>query len=219
MSDAMDKIRKLLALASNNPNSEEATQAALKAQRLMYEHGIEELSTEASEKVVRKDVEQRAPRTWRRHLAHAIAPAFRCEWASSYDGIVFYGYPKDVEAATAVFETLYEIGDRLGNRAVRTYKKQYPRRRTNGIYPLFVQGFAQGVADQLRIQSKALAVIVPEEVQMFIQGKVVTTKTKLRAPKMTAIARSEGWENTAYSLGYNEGKKAVSTPVEDSNVR
>lgn len=215
MSDVMDKIRKLLALASNNPNSEEAMQAALKAQRLMYEHGISELSKDSPEEVIRGNVKHKSPKSWRRYLALAVAPAFRCEWAGYNDGVVFFGFPKDVEAATAVYETLYEIGNRLGNRAVRTYKKQFPRRKTNGIYPLFVQGFAEGVSDQLLIQSKALMVVVPDEVRQYIQGKVATRKASFRPPKVTAVAKTEGWESTIYDLGYHEGKKAVSTPVRD----
>lgn len=38
----IDKIRKLLALASNNPNEEEAAVAMAKAQELMIKHGIEQ---------------------------------------------------------------------------------------------------------------------------------------------------------------------------------
>ena len=37
----LDKIKKLLALASNNPNEEEAARAMDKAQAMMLKHGIE----------------------------------------------------------------------------------------------------------------------------------------------------------------------------------
>lgn len=38
----IDKIRKLLALAGNNPNEEEAATALSKARKLMLEHGVED---------------------------------------------------------------------------------------------------------------------------------------------------------------------------------
>lgn len=38
--DALDKIRKLMALALRNPNEEEARSAALKAVRLISDHGF-----------------------------------------------------------------------------------------------------------------------------------------------------------------------------------
>lgn len=40
MADALDKIRKLKALALRNPNAEEARSAALKVCQLLDEHGV-----------------------------------------------------------------------------------------------------------------------------------------------------------------------------------
>lgn len=123
----IDKIRKLFALAGNNPSEEEAASAALQPQRLMAKYSIDPSEVEggvdtAKQKIIEVVTEtMRDTRTWRFHLARVVAEAFRCEVFQScvYEGgrklprLVFYGYECDAQAAALTFNYLYKAGTRL----------------------------------------------------------------------------------------------------------
>lgn len=78
-SNIANKIQKLLNLANNNPSSEEAQAALLKAQQLMAEHNIHvEASVEIKPELTKEFVQGGHNCQWQRLLAKLIADNFRC---------------------------------------------------------------------------------------------------------------------------------------------
>lgn len=105
----VDRVRRLLALAGNNPSAEEAQSAMLHAQRLMVQHAISEADLEDSEdqEVVDVPVDFGVLRRNRFHsmLLDIVCRNFRCVACSSIlgNGIVM-GLPADAAAASAVYQ-------------------------------------------------------------------------------------------------------------------
>lgn len=212
MNDALlTRIRKLLALASNNPSEEEAASAALKAQKLMAEYGLDEAAIGSGEHVgPGTTTASVTKKPWRGRLAAIIARNFRCEAAIAPGGIVFFGYPSDREIAKSVFATLYKMGNELGRKAVGYYHVDYPRRTTSGVFETYIAGFCDGISHQLGIQAKALMVVVPEEVTKYA-ANLVSPGRASKAKRMSKAAKTSGAERLVYLKGVGDGCLAVST--------
>lgn len=164
----IEKIKKLLAVteergASNN----EATAAALAAQRLIVQYDIEQWEIHEEESDPMEAVFCKpTPRKWRWYLADVIAPAFRCKYhqqakRSPKNGklqymMVFYGYRMDAIAASLTFNSLYKYGNKVARRYAKDHEK--------GSYNAYVLGFVTGVQMELEKQTVALAVVTPKKV-------------------------------------------------------
>lgn len=173
----IDKIRKLFALAGNNPSEQEAASAALQAQRLMAKYSIDPSEVEggpstAKQRIVEVETEtMRDTRTWRFHLARVVAGAFRCELFHKYvcerrrklPRLVFYGYEGDAQAAALTFNYLYKVGTRLASAKDREHRKRYGF--ASGVFNSFVIGFTRGVEAELKAQSQELMIVESEEVK------------------------------------------------------
>lgn len=215
----MDRVKKLMALARNNPNGHEAAAAALKAQRLMAENGIDTADfdndmADSDNGSIGEEYSLRSGRSWRFALAASIAECFRCRCFIDGPSVGFYGANSDRRICKEVFEGLYYVGNKLGLQAVRNYKEFYPRRKHTGVYDQYVKGFTNGVRNQLTIQAKALMVLIPPQVNTQFD-LIYTKEAKLRTPpSMTHRARAEGVARTIFKEGYLEGKRAVSQSLE-----
>ena len=108
MNETIDKIKKLMALANNNPNAEEADSAMKFAARLMMQHNIKESDI--------KHVEQKAgkgarhdedPDKWRTYVANGIARLYNCRavWyvGDRTNSLVFIGRPVNTEACDVTY--------------------------------------------------------------------------------------------------------------------
>lgn len=174
----IERIKKLFALADNNPNQNEAIAAALKAQHLMAEHDVEECEIHGKEEQPIVEIETGpAPARWSCLLAAVIRSNFRCE---SYELtrkvrgfkkrkriITFYGYQCDAQAAALTFNYLFKVGDHLARRYASSIRKEYGR--ADGTYNMFVSGFLEGVHIELEKQSQALMLVVPVAVSESFQ--------------------------------------------------
>lgn len=166
----MDKIRKLLALANNNPNENEAMAAALKAQKLMAEYNIEldQLEDKPAQREITKEIylssDKHEMKKWKIGLASIIAKNFRCQvYLLNSKDVVFYGYKEDAKIALQVFSFLYETGNKL---AVRYYNKcKKEGQETRGLMNTYLAGFRKGVADILEKQCVTLMIVTPQEVK------------------------------------------------------
>ena len=169
--DILKKIEKLLALAGNNPNENEAIAAALKAQEMMAKYNIEFADIQGSEVKAEIVKERYTPKKsshyvskWKYSLAQIIAKNFCCKtYSLGRDAIVFYGYEKDAKIALQVFGFLFETGNRLADKYYRKCKKE--GRETKGILNTYLTGFCAGIKEVLDKQCVALMVIVPKEVE------------------------------------------------------
>ena len=149
----IEKIRKCLALANNNPSEEEAKAAALQAQKLLAKYNISmadvtELEQEVEEIVEVatwfKDIVKGVARAWKYELADIVARNFRCKhFFYGKRAVVFYGHKTDAEAASEVYKYLFSMGDRLANRVTYRVLREYHRKgesaQVSGIYNSWVK--------------------------------------------------------------------------------
>lgn len=213
----IEKIRKCLALANNNPSEEEAKAAALQAQKLLAKYNIsisdvEELEATTEEIVEHpvwfKDCVKGVARAWKYDLADIVAKNFRCKhFFYGKSAAVFYGHKTDAEAAAEVFKYLFAMGDRLANRAtyrvLREFHKRGESAQVSGIYNSWVRGFLQGLREGFDKQCTALMIVVPEEVKEAYEEKAKGFK------HLKAGMRNNGFDDKAYNDGLSTGKGAM----------
>ena len=208
----IEKIKKMMALAENNPSEEEALSAALQAHKLMMKYNIHESEVtleEVKEDIVSIFSEQKhnsSLHKWRKQLGAIVARAFRCKCYISGKDVVFRGYKDDAQLALDVYLMLYTVGDRLGSKA---YTEQLAETGSGkGAYNSFVVGFLYGVRDAFDEQCTALMVITPKEVEEDWESFSAHMKTS--KDSFTVVDRE------LYKKGYAEGKQAVkSRAIED----
>lgn len=206
--DILKKIEKLLALAGNNPNENEAVAAALKAQELMAKHNIELADVQgngAGQKITRETYEQgnssHNVSKWKYRLSNIIARNFRCRsYTIQRRGIVFYGYEKDAKIALEVFRFLFETGNRLAERYYRKCRRD--GRETKGLLNTYLTGFCDGIREVLDRQSTALMLVVPKEVDASYKEY-----TKGFINISGKLAKSG--DIRAYRTGKQEGRETV----------
>ena len=131
--DIYQKIQKLLKLASNNPSKEEAAAAMAKAQALMTEHRIEQVSLqdEAEEEILTffEEAEGMSPASWKRELAHIFAAANGCYTyranSRGKSSLGVMGKPSNIRALSYLFQycvnQIEEIAKREATGLGRSY--------------------------------------------------------------------------------------------------
>lgn len=212
----IEKIRKCLALAQNNPSEEEAKAAALQAQKLLAKYNISMTdidSVNEVEEIVEcsiwfNDIVKGVARAWKYQLADIVARNFRCKhFFYGKSGVAFYGHKTDAEAAKEVFSFLYSMGDKLANRetyrVLRQYHKQGQSAQVSGIYNSWVSGFMVGLQDSLAKQCTALAIVTPQDVKDAYVERSKNFKS------MNAGMRNKGFDSDAYEKGKQAGKEAM----------
>lgn len=201
----LEKIKKLFALSKNNPSQQEAESAALMAQKLMMENDIsleeiEDVDLDKKEEITEECVDLEAKK-WKYTLARIVADNFRVKhFYRGKDTLIFYGHTTDVKIATETFKYLFAMGNRLGNKLAREVRKT--RGYADNVYNSCVIGFCQGVREALAEQSKALMVIVPEDVK-----EAYTVRTK-GCGTFTANA-PRAYNGDAYRAGKTHGYNSM----------
>lgn len=201
----LDKITKLLALAADKANENEAISAALKAQELMAKYNIELADVQdktAINNIVETTYTPKANchyvRKWRYMLSKIIAKNFCCKtYSINRDAIVFYGYEKDAQIAVEVFKFLFETGNKLANRYYLKCKKEGCN--TKGVLNTYLVGFCDGIKEVLGKQCTALMIVVPKEVE---EAYIEYSKNFRRVN--TSLTTSS--DDKAYSEGKTDGK-------------
>ena len=128
----LDKIKKLLSLATNNSNANEAAVAAAQAQALMSRHAIDALMLETpveEEEKIEKDVLSGAPSKkrsmWKGQLAMALCGVNMCKvyTQQSHEGYRFMIIGRPSDAATVRYMFLYLVREieRLCDLAAHAY--------------------------------------------------------------------------------------------------
>jgi len=204
----LEKIKKLFELANNNPCAEEAQSATLKAHELMaqYDVSAEEVENTDLEKPVEEidtSTVEVGAKKYKYPLAHTVADNFKCKFfLNGKNRIVFYGHKTDAHIAAETFRFLFNMANKLGNKLYREARNA--GRDTENIYNSCVMGFIAGVRDALAEQSKALMVVIPEDVKEkyadFSKGFKVS---HTRSPQ----AYRAGAYNTGREHGYNAMKR------------
>jgi len=166
---AIDKIRKLLALGSNNPNENEAQSAILMAHKLMAENGIEAVDADDEISYSTESCEHKGDRKFRRNLANIIARNFRCHNYTYFGRVTLFGRTNDVRIAKDVFEYAYAFAYKESNRLYNEYRKS--GYNACGIVNSYALGFIRGLKEKLDAQSTALMVITPPDVNNEYENK------------------------------------------------
>lgn len=202
----IEKVKKMMALAQNNPSQEEALAAALQAQKLMAKYNIheEDISLEeVKEEIGSVQTEQKHDSSlhkWRVQLALVVGKNFRCKVYKNGQDIVFRGYKADADLANDVYLMLYLIGDKLGSKA---YKEALKQGSGKGVYNSVTLGFYEGVRDALNKQCTALMIVTPKEVEEeFAEFSKNFKKSK-------ASLNYNNIDGELFNKGYQEGRNAV----------
>lgn len=201
----IEKIKKMMALAENNPSEEEALAAALQAHKLMAKYNIHE--DEVALEEVKEDItsiftEQKYNshlKAWRKQLGAVVAKAFRCKCYISGHDVVFRGYREDAQIALEVYLMLYNVGDSIAKKAKIAKKKSIGTQK--GAYNSVAVGFLHGVNDSFNEQCKALMIITPKEVEE--EWKQFSAGFKSSKSHLSVV------DADLYKKGYTEGKNAV----------
>lgn len=203
----IEKVKKLMALAENNPSQEEAISAALMAQKLMAKYNIHEDDI-TLEEIKEGDItsirtEQKHNShlmAWRKSLACIVARNFRCKCYMLSDDVVFRGYKEDAQLAHDTYLMLYNVGNKLGSQMYSS--KRAEKGSGKGVYNSYVTGFLNGVYEALNKQCTALLVVIPkaveEEWEEFSKDFKQSRKTNLSST-----------DYEVYKKGYEAGKSAV----------
>lgn len=203
----LEKVKKLLALAGNNPSQEEATAAALKAQELIARYNLNLTDTEKETmEMAQAEFKTGVDKSWKYGLAQTVAHNFRvCNFWVDNRKVVFYGYKQDVEVAAQVYGFLFKTGERGARAACRVAYKE--NGTETGVYFSYTRGFTAGVKSALDAQSTALMVVMPKEVKESYEtykqesGMVVMGGYRKGNTKVSS---------SAYNNGFKDGKDAIS---------
>ena len=199
------KVKKMLALAENNPSMEEGLSAALQAHKLMAKYNIHEddVTLEEVKDEILSIFSQQPHNShlmgWRKQLGLTVATSFRCKCYLRGKDIVFRGYKADAQLALDVYLMLYNVGHKVAKKTES--QERHKTGSAKGIYTSVATGFVKGVNDALSKQCTALLVITPKEVEEE-WAEFSSNMKKSRSTLTVSNAK-------AYETGYNEGKQAV----------
>ena len=162
----VDRIRKLLALAGNNTNPNEAANAAAEAQRLMFAHKIAEAMVDSAPEELRERAEPHVvdPEesnktsimpTWMGCLMAAICKTSFCEpiQLKREGGIACFsivGRRSDVEATTYLYRYLRNEIDRLCREANGGFGRTWVNNFRMGAVAVVGVRLSESRAEQLR---------------------------------------------------------------------
>ena len=205
----LEKVKKLLALAGNNPSQAEAEAAAAKAQALLQEYNLTLKDVDGGEEEALDFTyfETGVDRAWKYDLANVIAKNFRCKccwWGKSKVG--FYGYKHDTEVAASVFEFLFWAI----RRNLRKVKKQamLDRGTAKGVIYSYSTGFIAGIKEVLDAQCTALMIVTPEKVST---GWEVWGKANNLKDMPINRRDKKGFNTEDYEKGKVDGRSAMNS--------
>lgn len=193
----MDKIEKLLALAGNNPNKEEAQSALLKAQELMAKYNVSvDPAERKKEELYCKTVEKhsRLRKGARNSLTVIIARAFAVKCVIVGDKPTFFGYRENVDAAVSAFVFCAKAMNHNACKEMRSSPLD-----DTYVYNSYIFGFLDGLRSKFDEQCKALMIVVPTEVENGFKEKFTSLKPCVRSS--VHGSRSNNYYNSGYAAG------------------
>ena len=220
MNDALiQKLKKLLALAGNNPSQQEAEAALSKAQALAIENGIDLAligSNEDEEAIVRENMEfgQRLP-TVNVYISNVLTKFFNVRIITSggrYGGrkLIFIGKQSDINTAKYVYTWLSDTMVRCWHNYYKAnsytvnikHKQSYLFGFYNGLVTKMESNKKSVESDKLKtVEQKnkySVAVVnLEKKIQTFIDNEF----TNLRSGATKRISMN----NNSYSRGMTDG--------------
>jgi hypothetical protein len=209
MEKIIDKIRKLLALATSS-NEHEAALAASHAQRLLSEHNLAMADIETEIKPQSADrIETSVSKTlpkWVRHLSAGVSSAFDCQAIHhpSTGKMTFIGVGVDVQIAAYTFAYL----DRTVRKICSSYMKNHvndaiPNRHRELMRQSYYLGAVSTITSRLREQ-KIRTPITPGALVPIKEGLIKKAMFEM-GPTRTVRSRKSYINSHAYTKGQQDG--------------
>lgn len=219
---AIDKIRKLLALAQSD-NAGEAENALLAARKLMADHKLTERDVsdakqpgKLNHRVYEAQGFSAVKNSWFIDLSHVIAENHCCAMAASRRGrstvnhVIFTGLGDDPDIALTLFDYAVQHIQHQVARFRASMPDWYDRKRKNERVRIFEQSYAMGFnlgikkkyAEQFRdeqgeVTETALVLVQPVEVKRY-QESLKSRTMNCRTEQRDSDAIAEGFQ-----AGYN----------------
>ena len=211
---AIEKIKKLLALAQSD-NEAEAISASLMAQKLLAKnhltmHDID--GTHGEEEPVEDCyfVTDEGKDKFKYDLASIVADNFCCKTYFKAHYIHFRGYRVDIIAARNCYGFLYNSAKKLGHARERAVRKR--GFSATGVYDSFVDGFLSAIQTELSKQCTALMLVTPEKV--LEEWKTFKEESGM---KEKDLSRNSAVNYDAWVAGNKEGKKIFNSQYLDDS--
>lgn len=173
--DIIDRIQKLLALATS-PNEHEAAQAAAKAQALLMQYNLSLEDVKSAERkanlIELEEIENHRRKVhWKGNLAVTIAKANFCQAWWTGGQITLAGKPHNRAIVKSLYDYLTSAIERLATEAVKVQKQNYQmyldQIAGTGIAPFaqpnwrtwkssFIVGCTSRLCDRIREQTKCM---------------------------------------------------------------
>ena len=201
MNKIADKIQKLLNLAGNNPNEEEAQAALLKAQKLMAQYNVDLESLGDGKKELKCSLELTKVKANPRdnQVQIIIANAFACKPIISCGRhLMFFGREDNAKAAKSCMEFIHKTMEQGIRRVCKEYGLKSSERGASDIYNGYAKGFVEGLKETVGAQTVALAVVVPEDVKEAFSKKFPSLKSYK--------GKGTNWD-PSYQDAYHQGKQ------------
>ena len=202
----MEKIRALLEkTVENGASQEEAIAAAAAAQRLMAKYKISEITAQEPETIDSTEADYN--KQWHLELAHALAKNLCCRTVRTHPGnrktrFVIMGKEADRKVWQQMYETFFILIHRGIQQAKKDAKELYGHARD--VELAYARGFIRAIEEELGAQCRALALVVPDE---------VNEATRERFPHLGRChyrqVAGNGATRTANANGYSDGKIAA----------
>lgn len=207
MNKIADKIQKLLALSGNNPSEAEAQSALLMAQRLMAKYNIEENDLNPQGEKIEYSLElvkvKCNPRSKR--MCMILADSFAVKAILVDSRIHYFDRKMNVAAAKSALEFAHKVMERGMNKACRDRGLSGTAEAgASLIYNAYADGFLKGLGEAMAAQTKALAVIVPEDVNNAFDKKFPNIR-----PGRASHMRYSRANMDAYYDGHTDGRRVM----------
>lgn len=198
-----DKIQKLLALAGNNPNENEAKAALLKAQQLMAQYNVDMEGLHQGESIKYDLIVTKVKaHQLRNSLGTIIANSFACRIIIYGGKIGFFGREDNAKASASAFEFAFRVMHKNGKKAVRDAGYTPHRAGAANYYNSYALGFLSGIKSAMDAQTVALAVVVPEDVNNEFKSRFQTKSYQSRGLSSAVSADS-------YARGFRDGSTVM----------
>ena len=196
----VEKVKKLLALAGNNPNENEAQAAMLKAQKMIAEYNLEITDGEEKDAIVIKQAQHPGNKGFRTQLAVILAENFRCKAFMTNGIVTFIGYEADVNVCTEVFNYAYKVACAGARKIKREY--QLAGYSITGVKNSYFFGFCAGIKEVLDQQCRALMIVTPQEV-------VDALKSRINGGTYRGGMKSAAYDPYSEHMGRHDGKAVM----------
>lgn len=219
----IERIRKLLALAGNNPNAEEAATAAAMAQDLMAKHHLAEVqlrveTNEPAEPIdhSRVDIGDAKLPGWKSRLISAMRflgvnpwtePARQAGVKTHF--VRLFGRKSDVEAANYILQYLMAEVERLSQREARSDRAYRNAFRLGAATTVYMRLQAAKKGEEKPTDERALAIVTKDDEELQAAYKVMAKANHLRVQSSPTCRSGDG-----YAAGKKAGE-SISIPGQE----